>query len=397
MNKKQIISAILVILIPIVAIGGFYYLKSNYQPSSYEDCRDHGGAILESYPEQCTLNGNTFANPDQSAALAAYSRFTHPVYGFSIGYPSDWKLGTYTSRTSADLQGNTVLNIALDPKHVGNQEEFQTLDKPMGTVMVSLGDVPAASFTQGSNKTIFNGLTFYTSEQIHGTNDVSNPYFQNKTERSYYFEIPESSRTDGYQTLTVWMVYPNTESSDAAFQTTLDTILKSVSFSAGTREASSVYQSARYNLKFTYPPILGLVYEKEQSNTDSAQPNCTGYTVFGTFSNSQDIEFVAISEDYKRCHDGGGWIFDLTESEFLKQYTVLGTVTTGIPNKKAYLFLDDSWTDPTAANPAAVIWKPNDQLGGIYFKTRGKTEASMSSELLNMTLTNILESFTTIN
>lgn len=34
--------------------------------TNFQTCKDAGGAILESYPEQCTLGGKTFTNSTQS-------------------------------------------------------------------------------------------------------------------------------------------------------------------------------------------------------------------------------------------------------------------------------------------------------------------------------------------
>jgi len=64
-----VISKILLILIILVAAGAVYYFKfaDKKEINSFAECVDAGGAILESFPEQCTVpgTGKTFPNLDQ--------------------------------------------------------------------------------------------------------------------------------------------------------------------------------------------------------------------------------------------------------------------------------------------------------------------------------------------
>lgn len=72
--------------------------SSPSQPTSYQECVDGGGAILESYPTQCALNGQTFTNPDQKAEEPAQPQadnpqpalktYEDPKYGFKFQYDS---------------------------------------------------------------------------------------------------------------------------------------------------------------------------------------------------------------------------------------------------------------------------------------------------------------------
>jgi hypothetical protein len=40
--------------------------RQNNKIDNFQSCKDAGGAIAESYPEQCFFDGKSFTNPDQS-------------------------------------------------------------------------------------------------------------------------------------------------------------------------------------------------------------------------------------------------------------------------------------------------------------------------------------------
>jgi len=65
----DMISKILLILIIAAIAAGVYYFKfaDKKDINSFAECVDAGGAILESFPEQCTVPGvpKTFINPTQ--------------------------------------------------------------------------------------------------------------------------------------------------------------------------------------------------------------------------------------------------------------------------------------------------------------------------------------------
>jgi hypothetical protein len=63
------ISKILLIVIILVVAAGVYYFKfaDKKEVSSFEECVKAGGAMLETFPEQCSIpgTGKTFPNPAQ--------------------------------------------------------------------------------------------------------------------------------------------------------------------------------------------------------------------------------------------------------------------------------------------------------------------------------------------
>lgn len=61
------------LLIAIVAAIAFMLLyKKPLTVRDFEECKNAGGTVMESYPEQCTLNGATFTNTSQSVTGKEY-------------------------------------------------------------------------------------------------------------------------------------------------------------------------------------------------------------------------------------------------------------------------------------------------------------------------------------
>lgn len=68
-NPKQMVSGWVVVLccaILAVVVAGVLLSKPPKDINSFQACKDAGGAILESYPEQCVINGKSFTNHVQS-------------------------------------------------------------------------------------------------------------------------------------------------------------------------------------------------------------------------------------------------------------------------------------------------------------------------------------------
>lgn len=63
-------TALFVIVLLLVLGGAGYYLYQEAQKDesidSFAGCVAAGGAIQESYPEVCAINGHSFPNPNQS-------------------------------------------------------------------------------------------------------------------------------------------------------------------------------------------------------------------------------------------------------------------------------------------------------------------------------------------
>ena len=59
-------AAVIICIVAVIAVVVLMREKSDKDINSFQTCKDAGGAILESYPEQCMLNGKSFTNETQS-------------------------------------------------------------------------------------------------------------------------------------------------------------------------------------------------------------------------------------------------------------------------------------------------------------------------------------------
>lgn len=59
--------AVILICLVVAVLAGIVIWKSGKTVNSFEECKAAGGAILESYPEQCVHDGKSFTNDQQSA------------------------------------------------------------------------------------------------------------------------------------------------------------------------------------------------------------------------------------------------------------------------------------------------------------------------------------------
>jgi hypothetical protein len=100
-------SVLIISLILISAsAGGWYFWNQQALKSidTFAACRDSGGAILESHPEQCVINGQTFSDSNQAEPEPSTTQNSEPKVeepkiasytdienNFSIQYPADFK------------------------------------------------------------------------------------------------------------------------------------------------------------------------------------------------------------------------------------------------------------------------------------------------------------------
>lgn len=75
-KDKIIITVIGFAVLIVVVILAILLARSTKHVDSFESCKDAGGAILETYPLQCSLNGRTYTKPDQSTGSDNYVGLT---------------------------------------------------------------------------------------------------------------------------------------------------------------------------------------------------------------------------------------------------------------------------------------------------------------------------------
>ncbi len=60
------ILSVVIVLLVILSVALWFRSQTIKTVASFEQCKQAGGALLESYPEQCLINGVTFANDKQT-------------------------------------------------------------------------------------------------------------------------------------------------------------------------------------------------------------------------------------------------------------------------------------------------------------------------------------------
>lgn len=67
MRKKQLITLLGAGVIVVLVVTAFTFLyKKPITVHTFEECKNAGGAVMESYPERCMIDGATFTNTSQS-------------------------------------------------------------------------------------------------------------------------------------------------------------------------------------------------------------------------------------------------------------------------------------------------------------------------------------------
>lgn len=76
-KRKLLLPIVLVVIGLILVIGSIVWAvyekdTTNDEVNSFESCKDAGGRIGESYPEQCFIDDKSFTNPDHNQTLTDY-------------------------------------------------------------------------------------------------------------------------------------------------------------------------------------------------------------------------------------------------------------------------------------------------------------------------------------
>lgn len=87
---------IIIIFVSLVAAGLYAWKLGNDKENSitsFAECVAAGNPVMESYPEQCAANGDTFTNPDQQPqqSIEEDVQTESGQKRFSITFPENWK------------------------------------------------------------------------------------------------------------------------------------------------------------------------------------------------------------------------------------------------------------------------------------------------------------------
>ena len=98
-SLPAILISLFILIVTVLAIGTLFYVKQNQNKvqaiNNFEDCVAAGNPIMESYPEQCAANGQTFTRTlteEEQKKLdptASWETYENTELGYSIKHPPE--------------------------------------------------------------------------------------------------------------------------------------------------------------------------------------------------------------------------------------------------------------------------------------------------------------------
>ena len=141
--------------------------------------------------------------------------YTNSTYHYEFRFPLSWKFASYDDR-----------EIAIDPNEVISQEAYHTIDLPAGSFIVRYQEqfssiIGYESFPTTSIGTDTIMVKYFKT--VYGANS-GYPGKDNTTDTIYYVPFPTGAKANGYEGVTIQIVYNN-----AASKTTKDSYAKILS------------------------------------------------------------------------------------------------------------------------------------------------------------------------
>lgn len=162
----------------------------------------------------------------QSATTSGWKTYTNTSYGISIDIPKSWKIAEYTG------SGDDIVSIAFDPKQVGTQADYNTLDQAMGLVTISLSTKvrPSEQFMVNKVKMGKDKIPADLLIQLCKEPECPNPWWVDRARVDYYVDLPEDKKTENFDSLRISFQYPEGTEAEDAFRLTLENIVASFEF-----------------------------------------------------------------------------------------------------------------------------------------------------------------------
>jgi len=141
------------------------------------------------------MSDNNFSIVAPIVQTADWKTYTNSQYGFSIKYPSDWKIQEYKDSK------NIMRTLAIDPVYVDTQSEYHSIDAPAGMLTANFNydynnnySVPETSFSSnnyqevsqvniGENNSISAVKIFIPDNGAAGT---PNPFWRTRKSTEYF-------------------------------------------------------------------------------------------------------------------------------------------------------------------------------------------------------------------
>lgn len=241
--KKYLIALVVVILLIIIA-GAVYLKLSNPlitipNPVACTEeaklCPDGVTYVGRQGPD-CAFAECPVAQVEDE--MSDWKTYRNDEYGFSIQYPSDWKVQEYKDSK------NTIRTLAIDPVGVYTQSQYNSIDAPAGMLTVNFNydntsKIPEESFSSNNYQTVsqiniggdnpISVTKIFTPD--NGVAGSSNPWWRTKKSTVYFvgqYQIQNADPSDPYDSN--YRIYPLTISyvtfiSDTKYDQSVNEIL----------------------------------------------------------------------------------------------------------------------------------------------------------------------------
>lgn len=394
-NKKAWFVLVPVGLLILIATGFLFYFRGipfKYwfkDATSFAECTEASGRVLESYPEQCIFRKNSFTNPDQKINITpepAQSSYDFSDYNISFQTPAGWLVKEYTSRTQYDLTGKSVVSMALDPKVLSTQEEFETLDKPAGMIVMLIGDVSAFDLSGLVNQTAPQKLNSevegYKNRQAFGK-ETDNPWWQGKVRTDYFINIPLANQKNTYKSLTVYISNTIAQDKDQALQAIIKNFIYSISFKkdlSGTDSRTKTYTNTKFGYSVNYPAnsVKATDYQPDNERLSVATKSSCAATDYTKY----------YGENFRDCQIINIWVDPLVGATFGERGQ---KVTIAGRSGEKFLYNIDI-QDGQGGNIPVWSWNGQVEKNGYWYKFDLKFHSSQLSEATTL-FDEILNSF----
>lgn len=137
---------LLAIVCLLVLAGWYVWRQSNKKPlkaiNSFETCQAAGNPVRESYPEQCSANGRTFTNSNQTTQESS-ATITQGVKGNITLRSGDCMPTVGSSKNSCSVEmyntpSKVIIKKPIDLNNKENKEVVKEIDSVKGTFEVEL-------------------------------------------------------------------------------------------------------------------------------------------------------------------------------------------------------------------------------------------------------------------
>ncbi|HAG27319.1 TPA: hypothetical protein DCG61_00840 [Patescibacteria group bacterium] len=131
MNQKNLITTIIVVAL--IAAGFYFLTREDGKVSNFEECVEAGNPVMESYPRQCSSDGQTFVEEIKQEVISNDKiQVQYPTSGETVTSPFElrglargtWYFEATFSAELVDANGNLLTELPVMAEGDWMTEDF---------------------------------------------------------------------------------------------------------------------------------------------------------------------------------------------------------------------------------------------------------------------------------